>query len=152
MMWLSQLTVYNISIGAVTVIFPNNVKLKVDLKKSTFYIFENGKWVTSGIEYNLLYNGTKTISDKGVADIKTETVGDSIKVTRTVSYLNGAKITDTYLFLGNMTDIEQFPFYHTIEIFNATGLDYWYEIRNLRYSDLTKDVQSPFQGVGVAIT
>src|SRR3990167_4578057 len=101
-----------------------DVKIRVDEDKSTFYILERGSWVVSGREFNLLFDGSSRMN-RDVSNIIIETFYDEeIKtsiITRRTSYLRGPLLIDTYYFQGNITDKELFPIKHTVEIYNASG-------------------------------
>ncbi|MCK5016700.1 MAG: LamG domain-containing protein, partial [Candidatus Peribacteraceae bacterium] len=59
-------------------------------------------------------------------------------------YPGTPKIVDTYFLDGKITDKEQFPVSHTIEIFNAKGLIFQYEVQRLVYTgDTVWGIDSP---------
>lgn len=116
------------------VIFNNNLKINVTTASSTFYVKNGTLWLTSGVEYNKLYSGSTSIARNTSNTIVTTKVGNnSVYIYRTAQYKK-AVIKDTYYFDGGLTDVEQFPVYHTVEIFNGTGLTYLYEVQKLVYS------------------
>ena len=116
------------------------VKLRVDEDKSTFYVFNenNSRWQVSGREYNKMYDGTKRMY-RDASNILLEYTNDSSTITikRTTPFKRGPIVIDTYEFNGNITDVELFPISHTIELINATGYIYQYEVRDLKYGGLT---------------
>jgi len=140
-------------IGALLIIFTSlaiyvtlegqNVRIRVDNDKTTFYIYEN-RWLISGVEYNKLFNGTRLVT-RNVSGIHIETFNDSNSFTiiRHTPYNNGAKIIDTYYFEGNITSKENFPVSHIIQILNGKGLIFEYSVTNLLYNGTTKNAVSP---------
>ena len=126
----------------ITVTMQNQgVQIKVSKTSSTFQIFENGKWNTSGVEYSMLYNGSKLLS-KLDSRIEQNITGNEVIIRRIVSY-PPAMLIDTYVFNGNVSTKELFPIDHYIQVINGKGLKYRYEARNLGYSGITKDITSP---------
>ena len=123
----------------------DNVKIRVDNYKSTFYVLEDSYWRVSGREYNKLFDGTSRMNRRS-SGINVTSVIDGMKytITRYTPYIRGPKIVDTYEFDGNISDVESFPISHTIEIYNGTGYIYQYEVRDIIYDGLTiKNVESP---------
>jgi hypothetical protein len=116
------------------------VQLKVEKTKTTFNVKENNLWVVSGIEYNKLYSGTKLLKQNTTTS-RMETVTNSLTkevyITRYANFPGNIQIKDTYYFRGNNTDPELFPVSHKIEIINASGKNFRYEVRNLVYSGPT---------------
>lgn len=125
----------------------DNVKLRVDTDKSTFYVLNDSRWIVTGREYNKLFEGTslkqRELNETSV-DIQIDDRDNLVNITRYTKYKVGPVIKDTYLFDGKLTDIRLFPIKHTIELINATGYIYQYEVRDLIYSGETiKDPKSP---------
>lgn len=128
-----------ITATTITLTLPGEVRIKVTGTSSTFYVFENGTWISSGVEYNKLYSGNRLLG--GVTkNISTAVSGNSTTITRTASYDIGAVIKDTYFFDGSVSDKERFPIRHTVEVINASGLIYEYYVSGLDYHGLTKSL------------
>ena len=121
----------------ITIQLGQEVKLKVSPTTTTFYVFENNKWNTSGIEYNFIGN-LKLNNSK----ITQQITGKAVTITRENRY-GKVLIVDNYYFDGSVSDKELFPIRHTIEIFNATGLNFKYEVKKLAYYGVSKSVTSP---------
>lgn len=119
--------------GIVYVSLPQQVRMRVDADKSTFYVFnENSRWEVSGREYNKLFDGTRLLYRKsGEITVETHIAPNSVKIERFTPFIRGPVIKDTYYFEGNTTDKERFPIYHTVEIFNGTGYFYRYIVDDL---------------------
>lgn len=116
-----------------------NVKIRVDDQKSTFYVIENGRWRVSGREYNKMFDGTRRLNrDLSETNVNTVISEDIVTITRNTRYKRGPLIVDTYIFNGTVEDVELFPISHTIELFNATGYIYQYEVRELVYDGPTE--------------
>lgn len=130
-----------ISSGVIYVEWSNNAKIRVDNDKATFYVPHNTMpwiWVVAGREYNKLYDGT-SLMNRDLSGIKIDTTytSDTIIIKRTTPFKRGPVIIDTYLFEGGIDNIELFPISHTVEVFNATGKFYQYEVRDLTYDGPT---------------
>ena len=141
--------------GIVYVSFSNYVRIRVDYDKSTFYVYKNGTgWITSGIEYNSLLNGTKQIY-RNASNIAINTLisGNNLTITRTTPYQKGSKIVDFYAFSGDISGRQDFPIYRTVDIYGAKGLIYQYEVRDLDYTGPTTEVNetSMFFGKGMKV-
>ena len=117
-----------------------NVKLRVDNDKSTFYVLENSRWLVSGREYNSIFDGTSKMN-RVVSNIRVDTIVDEtnshVTIIRTTPYIRGPVIIDTYYFDGKLDDVEMFPISHTVEIINGSGYFYRYEVRDLEYDGIT---------------
>lgn len=118
----------------------DDVRLRIDNDKTTFYVYEN-RWLVSGVEYNKLFDGT-SLDYKHAKDtywyenINNET--NEAWIYRTAPHYSGAIINDTYYFNGSNSDVELFPVSHEIEIYNATGLIYQYEVKRLKCDYITQ--------------
>lgn len=115
------------------------VRLRVDKDKSTFYVLnENNRWIVSGREYNSLYDGTTKLNrDLKSIEINQIIEDDILRITRYTKYKRGPSIIDNYYFEGNNTDIELFPIRHVVQIYDAKGYYYRYDVRDLYYSGET---------------
>ena len=121
--------------GVIYISLENQVKIRVDFDKSTFYTKnENNRWTVVGREYNRLFKGTSSIyRDVGGITIDSSINEELNKTTiiRKTPYKREPIIVDTYIFDGTVNDLEQFPISHTVEIFNGVGFFYRYEVRDL---------------------
>lgn len=141
-------------ISGTAIVTMDNVRLKVDKDVSTFYQPHSSMpwiWTVSGREYNKLLNGT-TVMGRNLSSIKINTSievktyydnitnqthvvqGTNFNITRETHYLKGAVIVDTYSFDGSLDDVNLFPISHLVEVYNATGLYYQYEVKGLPYN------------------
>lgn len=128
-------------IGALLLVFltasiyislPEHVKIELKGANTVFSVWEDGKFVVSGTEYNSIYSGSKKVSPIASEDkIYNITNGNIVQLIRERTYSNGEQIKDTYEFDGSLTDVALFPVNHKIEIFNAKGKFYRYEVKNL---------------------
>ena len=116
----------------------NNVRIIVRKDETTFKVPREDItwfWMVSGRElYPKLFDGTSQMN-RNRSGIKVETFTNGMEVTiiRTTPYIRGPVIIDTYKFRGDVKDVELFPMSHTVEIFNAKGKFYRYEVRDLIY-------------------
>ena len=115
------------------------LKIRVDNDKSTFYVFneDTHRWNVGGREYNKLLRGNtlqyRDLQKGIIIDTNINEVDETVTIRRFTPYKYGAEIIDTWFFAGNITNVEQVPTYHTVEVFNGTGLYYKYEVRDLTY-------------------
>lgn len=136
---------FTIMITALYVLLPGEVKLRVDDDKTTIYTLDESRWKVAGREYNKLFDGT-SLMYRASARINVTYIydDDSITIIRYTPYIRGSSIKDTYYFKGNISNVELVPIYHKIELFNASGYIYQYEVRELVYDGPTiKNVESP---------
>jgi len=113
------------------------LKMRIDFDKSTFYSQNaNNRWVVAGREYNYMFDGASKMyrSKAGIVmDPQLDIEKNTTTVIRTTPYIRGPVIVDTYVFDGKVDNIELFPISHTVEIYNATGYYYKYDVRDLTY-------------------
>ena len=119
--------------SSIYIMLPNNVRIDVGKTYSTFKVWENNSWVTSGKEYTKLYDGTKLMR------ANSRVVNYTIENNQTTSYRyayfkDNILAIDTYEFDGNVKDVELIPISHTIRILNAKDKIFQYEIRDILYS------------------
>lgn len=138
--------------GAIYIAFDGEgVKMRIDDDKSTFYVLDDSRWKKAGIEYNSMWLGSKKLyRDKKSIEILTHFDKDNniTKIQRYVSYKTTKEkkpvVVDTYIFDGNIEDVELFPISHTVQIINGSDFIYQYEVRELKYDGQTiKNVKSP---------
>jgi len=120
------------------------VKLRVDSDKTTLYVFEDSRWKIGGREYNKLFDGTRRLY-RDVSNVKIYThineTTNTTTIIRETPYKRGPFIRDTYYFRGDVKDKKLFPIYHKVEIYNASGLFYRYEVRDLVYAGPTRKLK-----------
>lgn len=125
-----------IATSVVYITLNNNLRIRVDGDKSTFYVKDGNRWIVSGREYNYLYDGTTKLNRQLSATYINTTINETeetVTITRYTKYIKGPVIIDTYFFDGNLDDVELFPISHKIEIFNGTGFYYRYDVKELTY-------------------
>jgi len=114
----------------------SNVRIRVDIDKTTFYIKEKW-WKVAGRERFVLFDGTSRMN-RIKSKIKIETfiddINKTVKIIRTTPYIRGPLIKETYFFSGKITDIALFPISHKIEVFNASNYFLRYEAWDLEYT------------------
>lgn len=120
--------------GVVYIQLNDRAKIRVDNDKTTFYVKEGSYWRVSGREYNKLLDANSLLY-RDVSEIRVSTTYNqkSVKIERYTPFKRGPVIKDTYFFLGNTSSVELFPISHTVEVYNATGYYYKYEVRDLVY-------------------
>lgn len=129
----------------------SDVKIRVDNDKSTFYVFEESRWRVSGREYNKLFDGTRRMN-RDTSTISVNLSYDNITketiIRRSTGFQRGPVIVDTYIFDGNVKDVEVFPVSHTVEIFNGSGFFYRYEVRDLVYDGISEKLSVTYLEFG----
>jgi len=134
--WTLGFLIVTLLVSGVVYLEFEGLKFRVDNDKSTFYVLEDSRWRVSGREYNNLFDGSSKMNRRA-SMISVETFVDpSLNVTtivRRTPYLRGPIIVDTYVFQGTVDDEELFPVSHRVEVFNASGFFYRYEVRDLVY-------------------
>jgi len=133
---IGYLLVVLLSTAMIITFMEGGVKFRIDDDKSTFYVLnENSRWVVSGRELNSLWDGTSKMNRQASKIVRSQTIeGNITTFTRTTPYIRGPTIVDTYTFDGSLKDVEQFPVSHTVQVINASGLIYQYEIRDAEYN------------------
>ena len=127
--------------------FRNDLKMRVDTDKSTFYtkaIDENGepygRWRVSGREYSSLFDGTSKMNRR-LAGITVDSFINeeegTARIVRTTPYIRGPVIVDEWFFKGDIEDEKLFPIYHTVRVINGSGKYFRYEVRDLIYDGPT---------------
>lgn len=135
-----------IASSAVYITFSEDVRIRVDNDKTTFYVPHseyNWIWTISGREYNRLFDGSSMMyrNVSGI-EVNTSIEGNEIMITRKTPYIRGPIVIDKYYFEGNITDVELFPIKHTVNIINGSGYFYRYEVRDLEYHGDTYKLKS----------
>jgi hypothetical protein len=113
-------------IGGFYLALQNEVKISITGSQTQFYVWENSKWNSSGIEKNYLYNGSKNIP-RGLTSVTNRTYGNESNITRNALY-SKSTITDAYNFNGSITDKALIPVTEIHDVINGKGLTYIYEI------------------------
>ena len=113
----------------------DDVRLRVDNDKSTFYILnDNNRWEVSGREYNSLFSGSTKLNRRSSGIQVDTTIKDNkVVITRYTPLIRGPVIVDTYEFDGMIDDVTQFPISHSVRVINGSGFFYRYEVRELEY-------------------
>jgi hypothetical protein len=119
--------------GIIIVQFGDKARIRVDEDKSTFYVKDGYYWKVSGREYNRLFDGTKQLyRDAQNVRVNNYSNGDEFVIQRTTPYKRGPIIIDTYVFSGDVNDIEQFPIDHNVCVFNGKDYFYRYSLDDLK--------------------
>ncbi len=140
---------------AVYILF-DNVKFRIDADKTTLYIFneDTKRFNIFATEWNSLWDGSSKMNrDLSATHIWYENTTETFTGYRFTQYIRGPSIKDTYYFESNVTDVEEVPIYHKIEILDAydddgTLLIYQWEIRDLDYEGNTMSLTGNSFAVG----
>jgi len=129
-----------ISTGAYITLIDQDLRIRVDEDKTTFYVKnENNRWTVSGREFNKLFDGTSRMnrrsSETNVTTI-INNISNTVTIIRHTKFIRGPVIKNTYTFDGRINDVELFPIRHTVEIINGTGFFYRYEVRDLIFDGI----------------
>lgn len=133
-----------ILVASIMITLNNEVRMKINKTNSQFFVLEDDQWVLSGTEYNNLFINNvliKPVASKTI--LQNEVNGNIIKITRSTFYKKGMIIVDTYNYDGSKTNLESFPVEHIVEIYNSSGYDYQYNVKDLVYNGESRDAISP---------
>lgn len=127
--------------GAIIAIFPLfGVLMDCDHDNCRFKVKEGSYWKLAGIETNELREGTTKLNRKAsLITISNDFVEGATNGTfiRETPYKNGILIRDTIHFEGDINKVDLFPFYHKVEIYNASGLSYDWFVDEIVYDGPT---------------
>lgn len=153
--WLGSLLLIFLASGIVYVQYDDfkirfsETTCKNDGTLSVYYIKNsNSLWTVNAKEFGGVFDGSSKMN-RNVSSIKYSYFldsGSSVFVQKAeVSYLRGVKEVHTWYFDGSLDNIEFVPVYHDIEVFNAEGKFYRYEVRNLKGVNTSENIVSPVQ-------
>jgi len=125
------------------ILLPEKVRIDLESTRTKFSVYEDGKFVLSGIEYTRIFDGTKLMRAKN-REINYSYDLDNTRLYRKADFKDGIVAEDFYTFNNKETDVENIPISHQICFTNATNKIFEYLINNIYYSGETKDITSPF--------
>ncbi len=101
------LMIMTVATTFITANFNSQLKVSVDMDKTTFRLFKNNSWIVGGIEYNKLFNGTKNVYRIPLG-VRLSHFNDSevFTIMRETDFQNGALIRDIYSFYKNSSNKE----------------------------------------------
>lgn len=141
--WLGAILLLVVLTATFYIVMPENVRIDFSKTRTKFSVWENQKFVLSGIEYTRIFDGSKLMRAKNrTLDYFLE--DDMTRVVRVANFKDNIKVTDTYLFRNDVVDVEDVPISHNICFSNAKGKIFEYLVSNIKYDGLTKDIVSPF--------
>ena len=118
-------------VGVILLQFGSEVRVSVENTRTQLFYNESGEFKLLAREYSELYNGSRKLSPQLVR-ISTHETDHSMNIIREYHYANGALLRDHYFFSGDVDDIQLFPLSHTVELFNAAGLQYRYRATDVK--------------------
>jgi len=128
--------------GAIIAVFPMfGVLMDCDEDDCKFKVKDGRYWRVSGVELNELREGTSKLNRKAsliTISNNFEENATSGTFIRETPYKNGILIRDTVHFEGDIAKVDLFPFYHKVEIYNASGLSYDWVVDDIKYSGESK--------------
>ena len=124
-------------------IMPDSVRVDIGNTNTKFSVWEDEKWVLSATEYVYLWDGSTKMRAKS-RDLTYNNEGDISIVTRTSLWKDDITTIDTYIFDGNVDNVELVPIKHSVECINCIGKIVSFEYRDILYEDVTKEISSPF--------
>lgn len=135
--------------SSVYFLLPDKIRIDVTGTSTTFKVYENNSWVTSGVETINLYNGTsKLLAKSRTVTYETNKDDNSVKAFRDVDYGNGITLKYTIGADGDNKDIELYPMFEKIEVTNGKGLILQYDVSKLLYNGETVTPVSSPQSFG----
>ncbi len=150
--WLGSILILVILTTSFYMLMPDKVRIDFTKTRTIFRVYEEGKFVISGIEYTRIFDGTKLMRAKNRTrsyDIKDKTT----EWHRVASFKDKIIAEDFYKFDNEATDVETVPISHMACFTNAQGKIFEYLISNIEYNGTTGDIMSPFDfGKNMKIT
>ena len=119
-------------VGGITYIqFDDDAQMRIDNDKAVFYVKELG-WVVSALQEDRLFEGTSIINRvKSTIERKNYTENNLRVEYRSTGYKNGEQIVHTWKFDPLSENIEDFPIYEEICVYNAKDKFYRYSLKQL---------------------
>jgi len=128
-------------------LMPEKVRIDFEKTRTIFKVYEDNKFVVSGIEYVRLFDGTKLMRAKNRTinfTISRDILGYKTVTERISSFKNEIIIEELYEFDNGVVNVENVPIAHDICFSNAKGKIFEYMIDKITYDGETKDILSPF--------
>ena len=135
-------------LASVIYIQMNAVKIRVDSDAATFYAKDLnvygvpfGFFKVAGREFTSVFDGTSKMNRRSsgiVVSSFIDNVSNTVLIKRVTPYIRGPVVKESWFFNGSVSDVGVFPIYHKVEVFNASGFFFRYEVRDLTYDGLTE--------------
>ena len=150
--WLGSLLALIILTTSFYILMPEKVRIDFTKTRTVFRVYEEGKFVISGIEYTRIFDGTKLMRAKN-RTIDSIIIGSETYAERVSQFKEGIIAVDSYLFNNNVTNVETVPISHKVCFGNAKDKIFEYLISNIEYNGTTRDIMSQFDfGKNMKIT
>ena len=140
---LGSLLVLVILMASLYILMPGKVRIDFEETRTIFKVYEDDKFVVSGIEYVRIFDGTKLMRAKNRTINYTLLEGKAM-AERVSMFKDEIVIDEKYEFNNNVTSVENVPLAHNICFANASGKIFEYMIDKVTYDGETKDITSPF--------
>ncbi len=124
-------------------LMPEEIRIDFEKTRTVFKVYEDGKFVISGIEYTRIFDGTSLMRANN-RNISYDIGVDISTWYRIANFKEGIIAEDFYEFDNDATDVETVPISHEICFTNAKGKIFEYMIDKITYDGETKDITSPF--------
>lgn len=124
-------------------LLPDKVRIDFTKTRTIFSVYENEKFVISGIEYTRIFDGTKLMRAKN-RDISFTINDDTTEWYRIANFKDDIIVEDFVSFENEATDVEDVPIFHEACFTNANGKIFEYLISDITYNDDSKNIISPF--------
>ena len=141
--YLGAMLILAILSASFYLVMEENVRIDFSETKTTFSIWENEKFVTSGTEYTRIFDGSTLMRAKE-RSLNYSILDNITQVKRVATFKDNILAVDTYLFENNVKDVRDVPVSHEICFYNASGKIFEYLIQDIEYSGETKEITSPF--------
>ncbi len=126
------------------ILMPEKVRIDFEKTRTIFKVYEEGKFVTSGIEYVRIFDGTRLMRAKN-RTINYILLDEITIVNRQSSFKERIVIDEIYEFDNEVINVENVPVSHKICFTNAKDKIFEYMIDRIEYDGETKDITSPFE-------
>ncbi len=141
--WLGTALVLVILTTSFYLLMPEKVRIDFTKTRTIFKVYEEGKFVTSGIEYVRIFDGTRLMRAKN-RTIDYTILDSKTMAGRISSFKDRIIIEDSYDFDNEVINVENVPISHKVCFTNSKGKIFEYMIDRIEYDGETKDITSPF--------
>ena len=109
------------------ILMPDKVRIDFEKTRTIFKVYEDGKFVTSGVEYVRLFDGTKLMRASDRVINYTLLEGKTVAEHKSL-FKEGIIVEEEYEFDNDVVNVEEVPVSHSICFTNAKGKIFEYMI------------------------
>jgi len=140
----SSFVILVILASSIYLVFDDDFKIDIQKTRTQYFFQENGSWNLAATEYVYLYDGTTKMRAKSRSKPIYWNDSEYIYVQKNATFKDNISTIQTYTFKNKGKEIEEFPFKNEFQCINCQGKIVHYEIRDILYRGITKNIKSPF--------